>query len=116
MEGNVVNVSLILLNIVIFILIMRYRRRRLAKQAEKARRLQSLIGQISVEANNENVQELINELQETYALFRNPKNGGIVRSTFESILASDKVDLELKHELRRILTKSGVKDLKEVQA
>lgn len=116
MEGNVLNVSLILFNVVIFILIMRYRRRRLAKQAEKARNLQELISQLSVEANNQYVQEFINELQETYALFSNPKNGGVVRSAFESVEASDKVDLELKHELRRVLSKLGVKDLKEIQA
>lgn len=114
MEGNVMNAALILLNIVIFIFIMRYRRQRLAKQAEKGRRLQELITQFSFEANNENVRQFIDELQNAYALFSNPKNGDIARSAFETVEASDKVDLELKQELRRVLMKSGVKNLKEI--
>ncbi|MBP1155824.1 MULTISPECIES: hypothetical protein [unclassified Paenibacillus] len=114
MEGNVLNVTLIILNIVVFIFIMRYRRRRLAKQAEKGRKLQELISQFSFEANNENVQQFIDEMKNSYALFSNPKNGDIARSAFENVEASDKVDLELKQELRRVLTKSGVKNLKEI--
>lgn len=113
-DGNVMNILLILLNVIIFIFLMRYRKRRLAKQSEKARKLQELIMQFSVEASNDTVREFINELKTSYLLFNNPKNREIAGSFFETVEANATVDRELKLELRQALIKQGVRNLKEI--
>lgn len=78
--------------------------------------MMKLIRELSVEANNENVDRLISFLESIKFLNNSPSTWDSMRAAFELVEASDHVGLDRKEKLRRVMMGLGVNRLKPIRS